>query len=495
MKVFNFRLFPYLLITLAAGIVTAAFDKLAVDIIVIAIVSVLALLSYKTRYFKIVLTGAITLTAGIVITALTLFINKPAVFNDVEISGRVTGDIYVSDTYTFITLDDLSVEGKPVRGKADLILVNEELLNIIPETGDILTFKGDLRKLSINPYNSKDVRAYYNRIYYNAEFDYIVNRAQGKIKLNEKIGYYIRRIIDDNISDKDVGDMAYSLITGDKVIDSELYESISVSGLAHVFVVSGLHVSILAAFVYYLLKLCKANKLLSLLLTVAVLLFYSYICGFPPSVIRAVIMCALVLLGRHLGLRNDTLSIVSFSAFITLLVSPLSLMHISFQMSYASVLGIILLYKPLGRLTPEFPLKSVLVTTISANIALLPVFTFYFNSLSLYFVFANLIVLPFIAFIYIVLISGIVLAAALPVLGIIIKISGFMLTAIKMLTGFIVSLPYSEIVIGSIGIFAIFYYMCIIITSDYLLLNRRISVRLYALFSLLSLTGIILALY
>lgn len=149
-------------------------------------------------------------------------------------------------------------------------------------------------------------------------------------------------------------------------IEEGLLHNIRRGGIAHIFAVSGLHVGALYAFCIWLIgktKLCKAPKVVRFVVLAFVLLFYGGICGYSSSVIRAIVMCLLLYLTKLTGLGNDGLETVSAAAIIVLLLSPVSLFTVGFQLSFAACYGIILLSRPIAKML--YKLGDVVVHDIA----------------------------------------------------------------------------------------------------------------------------------
>ncbi len=115
------------------------------------------------------------------------------------------------------------------------------------------------------------------------------------------------------------------------------------AGIAHVLAVSGLHVSLLTAMVFLVLRLFRLPPAAVFGLIAALLVFYCRLLDFAPSVVRASVLTLLLLLGRVLRRRADPLTGLSFAFLLILLFRPLDLFNAGFQLSFLAVLGIITL--------------------------------------------------------------------------------------------------------------------------------------------------------
>lgn len=173
----------------------------------------------------------------------------------------------------------------------------------------------------------------------------------------------------------------------------ETYGEFQRAGLAHALALSGLNVAILAGFfVIILYKLGRYRYLV----TLAILLLYLLLVGPQPSLLRAVIMSGLVLVGLYLGKgKAEVLPALSLALFIHLLFEPLAIYSLSFQLSYLAVLGMALVLPRLPKLEGwKNWLWASLSVTVAAQVLILPLLLHYFNQLPLFSPLSNFLVLP-----------------------------------------------------------------------------------------------------
>ncbi|MBO4600456.1 MAG: ComEC family competence protein [Bacteroidales bacterium] len=195
------------------------------------------------------------------------------------------------------------------------------------------------------------------------------------------------------------------------------------AGITHLLCVSGLHVGIVAwlagALLFFLGRKPWQRVLRRSVQMVAVWLFV-LLTGMAPTTLRAGVMFSLLLMGDLLYRSPNTLNYLATSMLLLLLVEPMLLYDIGFQLSYAAVLGIVVWQRPLRRLVPALdeygdrwymwlPHKAwkLLCITTAAQVAALPLVLYHFHQFPLYFPIANLTVVPF---------AGVLLATALLVL-------------------------------------------------------------------------------
>lgn len=168
------------------------------------------------------------------------------------------------------------------------------------------------------------------------------------------------------------------------------------SGTIHVVVVSGFNIVLLFRFVERLVgSIYKfRNYLFALILTFV----YAVFTGFGYPVIRAWLMSALSFSAKYLGLNVSQLHVVTFSGFAMLILSPLTLYELSFQLSFLAVIGLIVVGPVVTnviekRISNPSPLVSDFSTSLAAQCAVWPLLSYNFGSINLISPFANAVVL------------------------------------------------------------------------------------------------------
>jgi competence protein ComEC len=188
----------------------------------------------------------------------------------------------------------------------------------------------------------------------------------------------------------------------DEEIDDGIMTSFTHSGTLHILSVSGMHTGVLYTLLIFIFsKLDKSDryKKLKCLCVILSLLFFVGITGFSPSVLRAVLMLSLVIIGQTFYKRGNSFNTLLLSAFLLLLYSPNLVGDAGFLLSYTAVLGIMYLYPILSRIhafdhwIPQWFWALVLMS-VAATVFTLPVSLFYFHQFPTWFVVTNLIVIP-----------------------------------------------------------------------------------------------------
>ncbi len=185
-------------------------------------------------------------------------------------------------------------------------------------------------------------------------------------------------------------------------IDDDLRQAYASGGAMHALAVSGMHVSILYGVLLFLLKPIESRRAgpwTIALISLLVLWMYGFVTGLTPSVLRAVAMFSFVALAKPLGRTTSIINTLAASAFFLLIFDPWLILSAGFQLSYLAVLGIVLLYRPFYNLL-EMPwawadwIWQITCVSIAAQLGTLPVTLYYFHQFPLYFLLANLFVIP-----------------------------------------------------------------------------------------------------
>ncbi len=168
-------------------------------------------------------------------------------------------------------------------------------------------------------------------------------------------------------------------------------------GVSHILVVSGLHMTVLAAFLHLLLRRTQAVKGVCNLLTGLVLLLFLALTGFSPSACRGAAMYGVILLADSFGRAPDSLNSLGLAVLLVCAGDPFSGGDLGFALSVLATLGIVLAYGPFYRAMlgeGRGPLwrgtAASLAATASATLGSFPVQLAAFRGFSLLTPLANL---------------------------------------------------------------------------------------------------------
>ncbi len=206
--------------------------------------------------------------------------------------------------------------------------------------------------------------------------------------------YFIRQRIIDVFNanlDKNSADLMLGIVFGIKQdLDKEFAKQIQAVGLTHVIAASGMNVTLVSGFLFYILSYFLKRQR-AIFVSVLGILFYVCLAGFEPSIVRAAIMGILVFSSQILGRQQLSLITLLLTGFVMLFIWPGFLVNIGFQLSFLSTLGIMYLPDLFKRIKNGF--TEDLIVTLSAQIATLPIILFNFGNYSLFSLASNVLVL------------------------------------------------------------------------------------------------------
>lgn len=191
--------------------------------------------------------------------------------------------------------------------------------------------------------------------YYEGKGIFLLAYQRGDLVLSqEKTRWYdvpavmrqwLKKALNVGFSEDTLG-FAKALLLGDTDdLSYQVDTDLKISGIRHVAAVSGLHVSILFTLIT---TLSRRRKWLTTLFGLPMLLLFAALAGFTPSVNRACIMSALMLLALLLNREYDAPTALSFAVLVMLIINPAAVCSVSLQLSVASVAGILLLGPIIG---------------------------------------------------------------------------------------------------------------------------------------------------
>jgi competence protein ComEC len=243
------------------------------------------------------------------------------------------------------------------------------------------------------------------------DFDVVKKLGSGNSFNIRSLAYKLRRFIRDSL-DRHL-DGAYAafmkaILIGDRAgLPPDLKDSFVKTGTVHILAISGLHVGLMAAVLLYFLAICRIPRKANLILTALFLSVYCFTAGASPPIVRAVIIFMIIAAGYIIRRTPDLLNSLSLAAVLILLWNPKELFDPSFQLSFASVAGIIIFTPRLEAILGvyrvradlffgkfySYCLKGVSVSA-AAWLASWPIVAAYFNIVSVISAAANLVVVP-----------------------------------------------------------------------------------------------------
>lgn len=283
--------------------------------------------------------------------------------------------------------------------------------SLMPVQGEIWQFCGKLAPISgsRNP-GSPDFRSIMGRKSCWYRFyvsDKPVSCSTNRMVQDEKRRFTsaaIRREVSDHWhGETEEVSLLKAVCLGDRsTLTDEMLQAYKASGGMHLLAVSGLHVGLIWWVLQYMTRWLKRifrSEWQRALVVIGLLWFYAFVTGFSSSVCRSVTMFTFFTASRLLGQRIHSLNGILVSAFLLVLIDPLRLLDVGFQLSYAAITGIVTLY-PLARRVLRVKnrvirwLLEASSVSLSAQLATFPLVIFYFHQLPLYSFLTSLVAVP-----------------------------------------------------------------------------------------------------
>ncbi|MCL2817280.1 MAG: DNA internalization-related competence protein ComEC/Rec2 [Clostridiales bacterium] len=240
------------------------------------------------------------------------------------------------------------------------------------------------------------------------------------------------------------------------------------AGIMHAFAVSGLHVGYILSLGMLLLSPLGNNRpWLRVLLIGLLLVFYAFMVGWPPSVIRAVVMAMMVLLAAALKEKADSYTAIAVAAMFCLLPNPSLLYDAGFQLSFLAAFSIIFLM-PLFRELFSFcgRFRDGFAVTFAASLGVMPLLAYYFYTLSL----IGLLLSPLLVFLVGLAVIWGFCAAILSLFSVAVSAAfiypaGFVMKAVLSISEWVASLPGSYLSVGvpSVAVIAVYYVLLLLL--------------------------------
>jgi len=247
------------------------------------------------------------------------------------------------------------------------------------------------------------------------------------------------------------------------------------TGTVHILAVSGLHTGIIIFIVLIFLKIMQVPFRLRYCLTIIFVILYCILTGGRISVIRSSIMAVVFLAGFIIDRDYDTYSSLALSALLILWFMPGQIFAVGFQLSFASVLSIILFYGKFSDrlycLKLKKPLQDLIAgigVSFSAWLGTLGLVAYYFSIISPIAVIANLFIVPLL---FLVIASGLLfisLGTIIPALCPVLALNcEFFISLIYRIANFLSGLPGAYFDLKQISLIYVLGYYVLLLAVFY----------------------------
>lgn len=217
---------------------------------------------------------------------------------------------------------------------------------------------------------------------------------------------------------KDAG-LFCAIFLGDKSeLDEEVKDLYEESGIAHIYAVSGTHVSILGALFYQFARRLTGSYAVSAGVGSLFLLLYAILVGNPVSAVRAILMFICYMAANIRGRIYDLVSALAISSIVILCWQPLQVTQCGFQLSFAAVFGIGMVGPAiLGKGKKHGRWAETMAMALGVQFMIMPIQLYHFFVYPLYSFFLNLFILPAASLLLVSILAGAFLGFPIPFLG------------------------------------------------------------------------------
>lgn len=502
MKILNKRpILAFSVMMVALILILLYHNSFALSISLIALASVLfptalfIFLICKNDTVRYIFSRLCIFALTIILSIGTIFVNEKLYQRDyctysgyATVNARVVevGDMYAGNKRS-VVLDDARVTtsdfSKDLYGKVKLVIICDNLDESVFEIGKVWVTNA---KISFS-------QLYY-RGEYGLSFLYAVENItcsgyamQSQIdiyqedldlELKDIVKRKVTSIVEENL-DEEFSGLALGMLFGDKTLmNEEIKQDFSATGIAHILAVSGLHVGFLFSILSFICKIFKIRGFPRFITISILLIFYAYLCGFSVSVVRATIMCICMLFAGCRFKRYDSLNSWACALAFSCIFMPFDVTTLGFKLSYMAVLSIILLARPLTKLLSHIfkdKMANTIATMLAVQIGTCGILISAFNNITILAIVANFISIPIASFAYMILFITVALSVVFPFAGIFVYLFQFVSQIMVKFVHLIA--PVSQLPLSS------WKGMCITYTSigamyassNYLFINKTVK--------------------
>lgn len=192
-----------------------------------------------------------------------------------------------------------------------------------------------------------------------------------------------------------------------EVLSRQIKDACKTAGVAHLLAVSGLHMGLVSAVIFYLLKFLGIKFRARIVCALIGVYMYALLVGAQPANVRAAIMCSTFGVSFLLKRRTYLLNSLGIAGLVSLLLRPLWLFEVGFQLSYLAVGAILIGYKVCNvgiRARGVFLtyLKNTFSSSLFVAIGIIPLTAHYFYSIYLFSMVSNIVLIPIFTFLIMV---------------------------------------------------------------------------------------------
>lgn len=253
-----------------------------------------------------------------------------------------------------------------------------------------------------------------------------------------------------------------SIVAGEKnELTDETKDAFRISGISHILCVSGMHISLVASIIMWLLKRLKLYAIPRMITASFIVTLYALFCGMSISTIRALISFVISCLAFMLGRTYDRINALSLIMLVMLATNPFIIFNSGFVFSFWAVFSFTVIN--------DLKIKNKFSSAVVLQLFSMPLIAIYYYEIPVLSFAVNLLLVPYLGA---VLVSGIlggiiglVWSKTAPIL---LFPSNVILKVYMFVCDFIKNIPFSSIITGMPSLTRLIIYaaiLCIFIFS------------------------------
>lgn len=425
------------------------------------------------------------------------------------VSGQIASIPNTVDGKTKFFMEVKSCDNKQVKAKSYVTITGDNDLNI----GDVIEFKGKVRRpfKAGNPSQfdyGKYLRNYnaFTTVYADAGNIHVLSEP---ISLRWKFMKHLNNIRNSIIEThakylKSPNlEILGGIVFGDDAVAPPDYIKTTFvnSGLLHILAASGMNVAFIFGFWFFIMRFLKVPYKLNIIGGIIMVILYTLMTGLGASVLRAALMLLFIQIGKLIDRDAHSVSLLAFVAFLLLLYNPAYINDVGFQLSFVVTFGLLTTGKVIFDKMDNFVcpqwIKAGFLIPIVAQIWVIPIQMFYFNTISVYSIFANVATVPFLSIISFGGFVSSILAVIKPIANFVCMcfdfILKFALDIVVIISNFFSQMPGSILKTTHPSVIQIAMYYAIILLITLMIrigFNKRLLISVCAIFILILISTI-----
>ena len=278
-------------------------------------------------------------------------------------------------------------------GKEKILVTYKDKIKY--KLGDKIKIYGELQIPSKNTlFNQFNYRNYLK----SKRINYIFKASKIElVKENISLKYKIKNILIKHIDKYKAKEYLRTFILGINDIEKETKQTYQTNGISHLFAVSGMHLSLFASILIFILKRIKTKETINYIIIIIFFIFFAFLTNYTPSVLRALILYILISINKILKLKIKTLYLIIIDLIILLIYNPFYIYNTGFIYSFAIATSLILFSKTIKKYKNYF--LKILMTSIISFLSSIPISINSFHEINLLTPFINLLFVPLISII------------------------------------------------------------------------------------------------